>query len=171
MHANHTQTATVCSPTHTRAALSRPAGTAEPEWPIFSHFPLMRAIKCSRHQYFSVLIRQPVIFPFDEAHEKCLLFFFSFFFTSQMPQSCRRDAGKSRAAATFFVVFFNLTDSIQLKIVCFPPAAAALKTLFSAAKENKSCDSGGRGGEKNKSELDAGRPVALLHQLLLIISS
>lgn len=34
----------------------------------------MRAIKCSRHQYFSFLVRQPVIFLFDEAHERCFVF-------------------------------------------------------------------------------------------------
>lgn len=34
----------------------------------------MRAIKSMRHQYFSFLIRQAVIFLFDEARERCFVF-------------------------------------------------------------------------------------------------
>ncbi len=33
----------------------------------------MRAIKNARHQYFSVLVRQAAIFPFDEAHQRCFV--------------------------------------------------------------------------------------------------
>ena len=54
-------------------------GLQEPEWPIFSHFSLMRAIKSTRHQYFSALISQAAVFPFDEAHRRCFCFFVVFF--------------------------------------------------------------------------------------------
>lgn len=73
-----THTVTVCSHTHTHSIHFRLANTQggcyEPEWPIFSLLSLMRAIKSTRHQYFSFLIRQAVIFLFDEAHERCFVF-------------------------------------------------------------------------------------------------
>lgn len=50
-------------------------GRQEPEWPIFSRFSLMSAIKSAGHQYFSALVRQAAIFfPFEEAHQRCFVF-------------------------------------------------------------------------------------------------
>lgn len=50
------------------------SGQQAPEWPIFSLFSLMRAIKSARHQYFSALVRQAAILLFDQAHQRCFVF-------------------------------------------------------------------------------------------------
>lgn len=59
---------------YTNKQLDKLLGRQEPEWPIFSCFSLMSAIKSARHQYFSALVRRPEIFPFDEAHQRCFVF-------------------------------------------------------------------------------------------------
>ena len=68
-------TVTECAHTHryTNKHSEKLLGWQEPEWPIFSRFSLMSAIKSTRHQYFSALVRQAAIFPFDEAHQRCFV--------------------------------------------------------------------------------------------------